>query len=383
VLEGSVRTSGNRVRVVAQLVRANDGYHVWSQTFDRELRDIFAVQDEIATAITTALQISMSGIPLNADRGGTRNLEAYQLYLKARWFFYVDGTAASSSKSQESLDNAVKIDSHFGLAWTLLAAEAVASVDSGQLSSLKGYQQAQHLAEHAIDISPGIAQAHAVLSYVYRSRDWNWDASTREIQQALQIDSTDSTILMMDGLLSKTLGNHARAEQQLRAAVDRDPFFAYANFHLGNALYLAGKFQEAEGVLRRVLEISPQFWSRPYLAKTLLAEGRPQDALAVMEQANARDQWDLLPIILLANDRLSDAEAALQALIGQHSTTDAYYIAMTYAYRNDRQQALTWFERSYAQKDPGLLDMIGEPLFGNVASEPRYQAILRAMNLPR
>jgi len=383
VLEGSVRASGNRVRVIARLVRADDGYQVWSQNYDRELRDIFDVQDEIATAIATALQISMSGIPLSADHGGTKNIDAYQLYLRARSsFFSADGIAASIRKRQDSLNQAVKIDPHFGLAWTLLAAESVALVDSGSLGPIKGYEQAQYLAEHAIEISPGIGQAHAVLSYVYRTRDWNWDASKKEVNLALQVDPADSTILMIDGLLSKTLGDHARAERQLRAAVDRDPFFAYANFHLGNALYLAGQFDQAEGVLRRVLEISPQFWSRPYLAKTLLAQGQAQRALAVVEQAKDTDKLDLLPIILYASGRESDAEAALKVLIAKRSETDAYYIGMTYAYRRETQLALQWLERAYAQRDPGLLDMMGEPLLVNISSEPRYRAILRAMKLP-
>lgn len=382
VLEGSVRTSGDRIRVIARLVRANDGYQVWSQNYDRQLRDIFAVQDEIAAAITAALQISMSGIPLSAEQGGTRNIEAYKLYLKARLLFSMDGTAQSVRKSQDSLNQAVRIDPHFGLAWTLLAGESVALVDTNILAPIAGYEQAQHLAEHAIEISPGIGQAHAALAYVYRTRDWNWGASKREIQLALQADPTDSTVLMIDGLLSKTLGDHARAERQLRAAVDRDPFFAYANFHLGNALYLAGQFEEAELLLRHVLEISPQFWSRPYLAKTLLAQGKAQDALAVIEQADDAERLDLLPIILSANGRSSDADAALHALIAKHSATDAYYIGLTYAYRQQLKLALKWLERAYHQRDPGLLDMISEPLLKNVSSEPRYHAILRAMNLP-
>jgi TolB-like protein/Flp pilus assembly protein TadD len=382
VLEGSVRASGDRIRVIARLVRANDGYQVWSQNYDRHLLDIFAVQDEIAAAITAALQISMSGIPLSAERGGTTNIEAYKPYLRARSLFSMDGTAASVKKSQDFLKQAVEIDPQFGLAWTLLATESVALVDTGKLAPNVGYNQAQHLAEHAIEISPAISQAHAVLAYLYRTRDWNWGASKKEIELALKADPTDSTILMMDGLLSKTLGDHARAERQLRAAVDRDPFFTYANFHLGNTLYLSGQFENAETVLRRLLEISPQFWSRPFLAKTLLAQGRAQDALTVIEQADDMDRLDLLPIILFANGRSSDAEAALHGLIAKHSTTHAYYIGLTYAYRQELQLALQWLDRAYAQRDPGLLDMLGEPLLKNISSEARYHTILRAMHLP-
>ena len=382
VLEGSVRTSGNRVRVIAQLVRANDGYHVWSQDYDRELRDIFAVQDEIANAITTALQISLAGGPLSRERGGTRNLDAYQLYLRARSGVTLESTPASLKEGERMLKQAVRIDPNFGLAWALLASAPLALVGTGDLAPGRGYEEGQRLALHAVRISPGMAEPHAWLAYLYRTRDWNWDASRKELQVALNADPADPICLMLDGLLAKTLGQHEKAEHQLRAAVERDPMFTYANFHLGNTLYLAGKFAQAETVLRRVLEISPQFWSRPYLAKTLLAQGKPQVALAVLEQTDETVNLDLLPILLLANGRSSDAENALQALMAKRSATDAYYIAMTYAYRQDKQLALKWFERAYAQKDPGLLDMMGEPLLNNISSEPRYQAILRAMNLP-
>jgi eukaryotic-like serine/threonine-protein kinase len=181
-----------------------------------------------------------------------------------------------------------------------------------------------------------------------------------------------------------TLGQHEKAEHQLRAAVDRDPFFNYANFNLGNVLYLQGKYSEAETIFRHLLEIAPRFkWTRPYLAKTLLAQGKPAaalDALQPLEQDATK--LDYLPEVLLANGRASDAEAALQMLIAKYATTDASCIAMTYAYRNEKQLALQWLERAYAQRDAGLMEMASEPLLKSISAEPRFHAILRAMNLP-
>ncbi len=384
VLEGSVRTSGKRVRVIARLVRADDGYQVWSQSYDRELRDIFEVQDEIATAIATALQISLAGGPLSRERGGTRNLDAYQLYLRAQSSVTADSTTATIKSAQNMLRQAIKLDPNFGLAWTLLAGMSVPLVDDGDLSPAKGYEEAQRLAMHAIEISPGVAEPHALLAYIYRTRDWNWDAARTELQLALNANPADPVSLMLDGLLLMTLGQYEKAEHQLRAAVDRDPFFNYANFNLGNALYLQGRYSEAETVFRHLLEISPQFkWTRPYLAKTLLAQGKSGAALDALRPMKLdAPQLDYLPVVLLANGRTPDAETALQILIAQHATTDASCIAMTYAYRNEKQLALQWLERAYAQRDAGLLEMVGEPLFKNISAEPRFHAILRAMNLP-
>jgi TolB-like protein/DNA-binding winged helix-turn-helix (wHTH) protein/Tfp pilus assembly protein PilF len=384
VLEGSVRSSGKRVRVIAQLVRANDGYQVWSQSYDRELRDIFEVQDEIATAIATALQISLAGGPLSRERGGTRNLDAYQLYLRAQSAVTADSTPATIKSAQSMLRQAIKLDPNFGLAWTLLAGMSVPLVDDGDLSPAKGYEEAERLARHAIVISPGVAEPHALLAYLYRTRDWDWAAARRELRLALDADPADPVSLMLDGLLWMTLGQHEKAEHQLRAALDRDPFFNYANFNLANALYLQGKYAEAEAVFRRLLEISPRFkWTRPYLAKTLLAQGKARAALDTLQPMDLdASKLDYLSVVLLANGRAPEAQAALQMLIAQHAATDASCIAMTYAYRNEKQLALQWLEQAYAQRDAGLMQMKDEPLLKNISAEPRFHAILRAMNLP-
>ncbi len=384
VLEGSVRSSGNRVRVTAQLVRADDGYQVWSQSYDRELRDIFEVQDDIATDIATALQISLAGGPLSRERGGTQNLDAYRLYLRARSSVTADSTTITIKSAQRMLRQAIKLDPRFGLAWAQLASFSVPLVNNGDLAPAEGYAEAQRLALHAIEISPGVAEPHALLAYLYRARDWDWTAARTELRLALNADPADPLSLMLDGMLSMTLGQHEKAEHQLRAAVERDPLFDYANFNLGNELYLQGKYSEAEATFRRLLDISPRFqWTRPYLAKTLLAQDKPSAALDELQPIDAdAAKLDYLPMVLLANGRAPEAEAALQKLIAQHAATDAFYIAMTYARRNDKQLALEWFERAHAQRDPGLMEMMGEPLLRNISAEPRFHAILRAMNLP-
>jgi transcriptional activator of cad operon len=277
VLEGSVRSSGNRVRVVAQLVRVDNGYQVWSQSYDRELRDIFAVQDEIATAVATALQISLAGGPLTRERGGTQNLEAYQLYLRAQSSVTIDSTEATLKGAQIMLNQAVKLDPNFGLAWTLLASMSVALVDNSNLSPAEGYEDAERLAMHAIELSPSVAEPHAVLAYLYRTRDWNWAAAGTELRQALQADPSDPVSLMLDGVLAMSLGQFDRADRQLRAAVDRDPLFNYANFNLANELYLRGRYGEAVVIFRRLLEISPDFkWTAPILQRHCLHKARRQ-----------------------------------------------------------------------------------------------------------
>jgi len=383
ILEGSIRKSGNQIRVTAQLVRSENGYHLWSETYDRDLRDVFKVQDEIANAVVQALQIGLMGGPLTRPKGGTQNLEAYQLYLRAV-SAQLQPAAPSQVAVRKFLDQAIALDPKFGLAWSEIAWSTLVSADNGDLDSKEGYERARQLAQHALQLSPELADAHVVLQYVHLTYDWDWGASEREGQLALSADPNNSTALMVSGLVSSTLGRWDDAVRRLRLAVVRDPLDTYVNFNLGTAFYLAGRFADAEGQYRRVIALAPGFgWAYPYLGKTLLAEGKPEAALAVVQQAKQEtDRMAMLSIALQAAGRTAEADDALSALLTKFANTDGYWVAMTYAYRGDRDHALQWLERSYAQKNIYLREILGEPLLKNLANDPRYKAFLRKMNLP-
>jgi len=189
---------------------------------------------------------------------------------------------------------------------------------------------------------------------------------------------------MFTGLLSGTLGHWDDAVRQLRSALARDPLSTYVNANLGDVLYGAGRFVEAETAYRRVLELAPQFWWAPSsLARILLAEGRPDAALAMLQQdVHEGDRVQVLPIVLQAVGRKAEADRALNVLITSHADSDAYWVAAAYAYRADHDLTLQWLDRAYKAKDANLVYLVGEPLFKNVASDPRYKAFLRKMNLP-
>ena len=383
VLEGSIRKSGNRLRVTAQLIRADSGFHLWSETYDRDLHDVFKVQDDIANAVVQAMQITLLGGPLTRQKGGTTNLEAYQLYLRAA-SAELRNTRTSLQACRRYLEQAIKLDDAFGLAWSTLAYNSAEQVDLGMLAPREGLPRARREAQKALELSPDIAQAHAVLQYVYRTYDWDWAASDRECRLALALDPANSRVLMMCGLLSSTLGRWDEAERNIRAALARDPLFTYAQYNLGASLYNAGRSADAEAVFRKLMQIEPNFaWTHAYLAKALLAEGKPEDALALVRQENDEESKLLfLPIILQANGLRAEADEALKTLTEKFANTDAFFVAMTYAYRNEPDLALDWLDRAYQQKDSSLVEIVGEPLFGNLARDPRYKAFLRKMNLP-
>jgi TolB-like protein/Tfp pilus assembly protein PilF len=383
VLEGSIRRSGNQIRVTAQLVRADNGFHLWSQTYDRDLQDVFKVQDDIANAVVQALQITLMGGPLTRQKGGTQNLEAYQLYLRAV-SAELQNTKSSLESGREYLEQAIKLDPTFGLAWAWMALNSMELADSGYVLPTEGYPRAKQQAQHALELSPDLVMAHYVLQHVYQYYDWDWAASEAEGRRALSVDPTNSRALMGAGLLASTLGHGDNAERQLRAALASDPLNTFARFSLGLVQYYAGRFASADASYRKLIVLAPDFeWTHMYLSKALLAEGKPDEALAMVRLDTEEEaRLELLPIVLQATGHKAEADEALKALATKFSATSAYFVAMSYAYRNDRDLALQWLDRAYKQKDASLAEIVGEPLFKNLASDPGYKAFLRRMNLP-
>ena len=383
VLEGSVRKSGNKVRITAQLIRTADSTHLWSETYDRPLDDIFAVQDEIANAIVQALQIRLAGGELSRRKGGTQNLEAYQLYLR--------GVSALNQNTRSSLDaagdyleQATKLDPSYGMAWVGLARYVILKTENGWMDAREGFERARQLAQHALKLSPELAEAHARLQSVYQTFDWDWAAAESEGQRALAIDPTNQIALLQAGNLSAALGRWDDAERQLSAALVRDPLNTYAIFNLGSTYYVAGRFEESESMYRKLLDLAPDFyWTRSYFGKTLLAQGKVEAALAmVQEDVDEGSRLWVLPIVLQAAGHQGEADEALKALIAQLADTCAFWVAQNYAYRGDHDRALQWLDRAYQQKDAALIEIVGEPLFKNMADDPRFKAFLRKMNLP-
>jgi TolB-like protein/Flp pilus assembly protein TadD len=383
VLEGSVRKSGNQLRITAQLVRASDSTHLWSQTYDRPMTDVFKVQDEIANAIVQALQIQLAGGELSRRKGGTQNLEAYQLFLKARSASDMNNKASLDAAADYS-ENAIKLDADYGMAWELLTFTYVLKADNGYLPAEEGFTRARQLAQHALQVSPDLAVARGHLAYMHIKLDRDWAAAETELKRGLAIDPTNPTVLTYAGMLSYTLGRWDEAARHLRAGLVQDPVNPYLIWNLGFTYYGAERFAESESTYRKLLEIAPDFlWTRGYLGKTLLMQGKPEAALAMVQQeADEVERLAYLPVMLQAAGRQAEADEALQALVAQRADTSAYFVAATYAYRGEYELALQWLERAYVQKDSTLNEILGEHLFRGMADVPRYKAFLRKMNLP-
>jgi TolB-like protein/predicted Zn-dependent protease len=383
VLEGSVRTSGDQLRITVQLIRAADSTHIWSEKYDRSLDDIFAVQDEIANAIVQALQIRLSGGTLSRREGGTQNLEAYRLYLRALRAIS-QNTKPSLDAAEDYSERAIKLDPQYGGAWEMLSAVVSLQTINAFLPAKVGFERARQLAQHALVLSPNLADSIVTLSDIHIRYDWDWAAAEAELRRALEIDPTNRFVPNVAGTLNSTLGRWNEAERHLRAAQVRDPLDPFTMWNLAHLYYLSGRFEESESTYRKLLKLEPGFaWTHGYLAKTLLMQGKSEAALIMVQQEiDESTRLAYLAIVLLAVDRQSEAEEALNLLIRDWGDTVAFYVAKVYAYRGDHDLALEWLERAYRQKDATLTEIVGEHLFKNLASDPRYKAFLRKMNLP-
>jgi adenylate cyclase len=383
VLEGSVRKSGDTLRITAQLIHAADSTHLWSSSYDRPLTDIFAVQTEIANAIVQALQIGLMGGKLTRREGGTENLEAYQLYLRAV-AEYSRNSAESLKSAGELATKAVQLDPDFGMGWSALANVYMVSAENLYLPSCEGYEKARELAKRSLQLSPNMSDPHATLAFMYLDHDWDWKNAKAEVTEALARDPSSPYAHHAAGRLAATLGQWNEAERHLRAAQVRDPLNPFAMFNLADAYYRAGRFADSETAFRKLIAMQPDFaWTHAYFAKTLIVEGKSAEALEVAEREPILSlELASTSMALRAAGRKADADKALQTLVGDWSDSAAYYIAQVYAHRREDDRALEWLERAYRQKDVGLDEIVGEHMFSGLSGDPRYQAFLRKMNLP-
>jgi TolB-like protein/Flp pilus assembly protein TadD len=378
VLEGSVRTSGDQMRITAQLIRTADSTHIWSEKYDRPLKDIFKVQDEIANAIVQALQIKLMGGTLNRRQGDTQNLQAYRLYLQAGTAL-AENTQESLEAAESNLRQALELDPEFGRAWSRRAWVVVGKNAGGYISTQQGYRDFRQYVEKALAVSPENAEAHAHLIGLDILEDWDWTAAQRDIKRALALEPNNPLALHHMSGIASVLGRKVEAERYARLAISHDPMDLGWVENLAGIEYGAGRFNEAERVYRSVIEREPD---RPgthaFLSTVLLVQGKADAALETLRQETDEGaRIALESICLQAVGRQAEADAALTKLVERWADEYAVGVAQAYAYRGDADRTMEWLERAYRQKDTAMLNIIDEPLFNKVVMDPRFQAFVR------
>jgi TolB-like protein/cytochrome c-type biogenesis protein CcmH/NrfG len=382
VLEGSVRKSGNHLRITAQLVRADNGYHLWSQTYDRKLDDIFKVQDDIAGSVVQALKVSLlQGAMPKAT--GTQNTEAYTLFLQAHAMH--TNTKADYEKIADYLQQAIKLDPTFAPAWAALSALRADQTGLGWYGQGKtGWEEARQAAERALTLDPRLPYAHTAMGRVRLGYYWDWEGAQAQFEQALALDPGNAWALWMTGHLAHIMGQQDKALALMQRVIAIDPINSDRYYALAKTLLDLGKLDEALVAIRKMHDLDPtRLWAHWLPGQVMLEKGNPVEALAEFErESNEMRRLMGRAVAYHALGHKKESDTALAELEKKYNGPDAFQIAEVYAYRGEIDEAFAWLDRAYRQHDGGCRFVKVEVLLKNLRTDPRYKAFLRKMNLP-
>jgi TolB-like protein/DNA-binding winged helix-turn-helix (wHTH) protein/Tfp pilus assembly protein PilF len=383
VLEGSVSREGNRVRITAELVNVENGFQLWSGSYERNLDDVFAVQDEIARAVAAELKVKLlsGGAPAALPR--STNPAAYSDYLQGR-YFYERRTKNDLEKATSYFEQAIKLDPGYARAWSGLAWARMSQADSAYgLSFEQGYRLARDAAEKALQLDPSLAEAHAAIGRIKRTHDWDWAGADASFQKAIELEPQNALALMGASSLAGSLGRFDDAVALGRRAVELDPLSVIAHVALGLRAYYAGQLDLAVTAYEKALELNPGDPSAHYLLSLVyLARSEPLRAQAeAQQQPRGAGRYVGEALAYNASGRKQEADAAVKTLVSNYANEAAYQIAEVYAVRGELDRSLEWLETARTQRDAGLSAIVGDPLLKNLRADPRYAAFLKQMRL--
>ncbi len=389
ILEGSVRRAGNRIRVTAQLVKASDGYDLWSQRFDREMTDVFAIQDEISQAIVEKLRVRLAEDRPLVKRH-TENVEAYQLFLRGRHCIY-RMTPESLTRGKEYLEQAIALDSDYGTAYTGMAEYYIVSSFWGFMNPKEALPRAKSAAIEAISRDDTLAEAHAHLGTARGTADFDWAGAEREFRRALELNPASSIVRYYYGFwFLRPIGRMDEAFSQIQRAVDLDPLSALYNSLLAYLYYVRGQYELAITQYRRAVDLDPG-WYFPHWLLAIAYEHieRIEEGISEAQKACELSGRNALTLGILGlayglAGRGAEARAVLEELMAQRRTAYVPPWAMAAVCRGlgAVEEALEWLEKGVEERD--VIEITGlksDPRYFNLHGHPRYQALLRKMNM--
>ena len=395
ILEGSVRKSGQRVRITAQLVHAASDSHLWSDSYDRELDDLFAAQDDIARSVVEHLRSTLLGEQPDAaasarvqaqvraaTRGRTDSGQAHELYLLGR--FLVDRMNPDDTLTGIAyLRQALQLDPRYARAWAGLAGAYSNQADYAWAPVAETFELARAAARHAIELEPELAEAHAELCWVQMCHEWDWRGATASCARALELCASDRSIFIASSVLADSLGRKEEAVAWARRAADVDPLSFIAHGNLALRCLNSGLLDDADNALDRAFKLNPRAGLLPAVLGTLrLEQRRPDEALAAFQREGI-EALRLAGVAMAqhALGRRAESEATLKQLIDACAEDGALQIAETFAYCGDADRAFEWLERAYLQRDSGLPQMQSWPLLRNLRGDMRWEPFLQKMGL--
>jgi TolB-like protein/Tfp pilus assembly protein PilF len=387
LLEGSVRRSGDLVRVSAELINTEDGSAQWSERYDRPYKDLFALQDEITRAVVGALRAKLlpgAHAAAQSERPPSGNLEAYNAFLQGQ-FYGSRYTEADQRKAIEYYTQATELDPRYALAWSWLS-QAWTGFGSGFLGGAaaeEAYVKARAAAERALTLSPELAAAHLARGHLLRDA-LDWRGADAEFRRATELAPNDGHAKFYRGNLLATFGEVEQAIELTRQAIAIEPL--RSGWYSQLALYFIGlnRLDEAERAVRRALELQPG--AVTYHGVLAMIEIRRGDAraalLAAQQEAPGFAQDITLAIARQIGPDRSAADAALKTVIEKDAGVAPYQIAWVYALRNDADETFAWLDRAWTSRDPGIGYLLYDPIILRYKDDPRFAAFCRKVGLP-
>ena len=374
VLEGSVRMSGNQLRITAQLIEARSDTHLWSQTYDRTFDDIFAIQDDIATEVVEQLKARL----LDGAKPSQTNPKAYALFLQARHLSQLS-SAKGYEQAEALFKQAIAIDPDMVDAWNGLSRTYVNQAGFGLRPADEGYELGREATRHLLKLNPDHAIGHSRLGWIAMAYDGDLNAAAAHMEKAYSLAPRDPAVAANTAVLSLLLGRLDAGFSLFEFAVTRDPVNSGIHFSLGQTYLWAGRYDDAIASLRTALALSPNsIFANLYLGVALMLQGDSEAALAAMkEERSEMARLVGLSLAYYSAGLMTEADASLAELLSKYETDSAYSIAYVLAYRGDIDRAFEWLSKAEQAQDPGFVEIVGEPLFANLYDDPRWLPFLR------
>ncbi len=378
LLEGSVRKAGNRVRITAQLVNVADGFHLWSETYDRVLDDIFAVQDDIARAVSKAMHVTLVGV---SDEKKAINPESYSLILRAH-HSQLQMTKESLEMAIELYKRAIELDSNNARAWAGLADVYGTRIAYGHSEHRLEHPLASEAADRALALDSHLAEAHYVRCFILGALELRIKEGLPVMRRAYELAPNDSRIVTGMAIWELLFGNFDLAIRLSKSAIELDPLNPWARRELSRIYTCAGRFEEARKTMTRVLEMSPDMTTAHLgLSWIALLEGKFEEAWKFVEKEKLAG-YRLCGQAMASHalGKKSDSDQQLTALIneGEHWS---FQIACVYAYRCEADKAFEWLERAYDIRDAGIPLTKVQPFLRSLHSDPRWLVFLKKIGL--
>jgi TolB-like protein len=381
VLEGSVRKAGGKIRVTAQLIRVDNGYHIWSKTYDRDVRDIFMVQDEISNAVVDALKIQLLSNRPMVSRHQTENTEAYNDFLWGNRLRLIDDPA-SNAKARESYEKAIALDPRYAAAYSALS-EVEWRIADQSTNDPQGYARAAAAADKAVTLAPDAPEGYWARGQLRFGYYFDWIGAKADLEKAAALDPAFEPAALELANLQATLGHASEAIENMRKIASRDPLSTLAWRALARSLLDNGQYDAAREAIGRIRAIGTNPVAFRLSGQLELYLGNPAAALEQFRK-DPGDFWRVHGIAMAEHDlgHLAESQKALKEAMTLAGDAEAYQYAQVYAHQNDKDEAFRWLDRAFQLRDGGLVHLKYDSLLKNLHGDPRYAALLEKMRLP-